>query len=128
MSLAPCFSPQRRISTYEPFIHDANPLLLANERTYLAYLRTSSAFATLGTTVRQLFLLQNQNGSSSTASSPYGQIMAIACLSFAAIVALSGAFRFWRQQNAMARAKVHAGGWEVCTAGLAGLVVSLSFG
>ena len=102
-------------------------LLLANERTFLAYLRTSSAFATLGTTVRQLFLLQNSDGSSSTASSPYGEALAVVCMVFAAIVALSGAFRFWRQQNAMARVKAHAGGWEVYTIGLATLTVCSAF-
>ena len=96
---------------------------IANERTFLAYLRTSSAFAALGTTIRQLFLLTKSDGSTSNATSPYGEASAVACMVLAAIVALSGAFRFWRQQNAMARAKVHASGWDVYIVGLAGLAV-----
>ena len=95
----------------------------ANERTYLAYFRTASAFANLGIVVRQLFLLQNQNTSNSAAASPYGEALAIACLILAIVVACSGAFRFWRQQNAMARLKAYAGGWELWIVALAGLLV-----
>jgi hypothetical protein len=36
----------------------------------------------------------------------------------AILVALVGAYRFWRQQNAIARGKIHAGGWELNSVGI----------
>ena len=39
-------------------------------------------------------------------------------------VTLLGAFRFWRQQNAMIRGKVHAGGWEILVMMAGSIVVS----
>ena len=94
----------------------------ANERTFLGYLRTSSAFATLGVISFQLFLLGDGQTS---CKSRYGQVLAVACETFAILVVLSGAWRFWRHQNAILREKVQVGGWEVNAVGVGGLVVGL---
>lgn len=42
-----------------------------------------------------------------------GVPLAATFIGFGMLVLLIGAFRFWRQQNAMIRGKVHAGGWEI---------------
>ena len=34
------------------------------------------------------------------------------------VILLLGAYRFWRQQNAILRGKVHVGGWEVNAVGV----------
>ena len=39
------------------------------------------------------------------------------------VILLLGAYRFWRQQNAILRGKVHAGGWEVNAIGVTVLMV-----
>lgn len=44
--------------------------------------------------------------------------LACICIGAAIVVLLLGAYRFWRQQNAILRGKVHAGGWEMNTIGL----------
>lgn len=50
----------------------------------------------------------------------------LACLCVAASIAVSilGTWRFWRQQNAMLRGKVWAGGWEINGVGAVYFVVS----
>lgn len=52
-----------------------------------------------------------------------GVPLATACNGAAAVVVLLGAYRFWRQQNALARGKVHAGGWEMMVIGAVVLLV-----
>ena len=88
-------------------------------------MRTSLAFAIQGTLIAQLFRLQH-------ASSPNMELgffvlgipLACVCIVFAICIAVLGAFRFWRQQNAMLRGKCHAGGWEVYAVGILGVSVS----
>jgi uncharacterized membrane protein YidH (DUF202 family) len=68
----------------------------------------------IGVTIAQLFRLQR----SPTASTTFGYYVSgeplAACFIMASIVVvLLGAVRFWRQQSAMVRGKVWAGGWEV---------------
>ncbi|PGH28698.1 hypothetical protein GX50_08567, partial [[Emmonsia] crescens] len=89
------------------------------ERTYLAYIRTSLAFAFQGVLIAQLFSLQNRQ-KPDTAFGFYavGRPLACACHACAIAVAAVGAHRFWRQQNALARGKVHAGGWELNLSGM----------
>ncbi|OJD14824.1 hypothetical protein AJ78_04880, partial [Emergomyces pasteurianus Ep9510] len=91
----------------------------ALERTYLAYIRTSLAFAFQGVLVAQLFSLQNRQ-KPETAFGFYAVGRPLACASHACaiVVAAVGAYRFWRQQNALARGKVHAGGWELNLSGV----------
>ena len=86
----------------------------ALERTYLGYLRTSLAFAIIGIVIAQLFRLQK----SPTPNLRMGFFvlgipLACVCLGASMVITTLGAYRFWKQQNAMARGKVHVGGWEI---------------
>ena len=86
----------------------------ALERTYLGYVRTSLALSIIGIVVAQLFRLQHtENPSLDIGFFVIGIPLASACIVAAILVMLFGCYRFWRQQNAMLRGKVHAGGWEV---------------
>ncbi|KAF3481612.1 uncharacterized protein GIQ15_04371 [Arthroderma uncinatum] len=86
----------------------------ALERTYLAYMRTSLTFAILGVLIAQLFSLNH-----AVVHNPHfgfhhiGKPLACVCHVLAILVALAGAYRFWRQQHALARGKVYAGGREL---------------
>jgi len=87
---------------------------LALERTFLGYLRTSLALSMTGVIIAQMFRLQR----SPTPSTKFGYFVSgeplAACfIASAIVVLLIGAIRFWRQQGAMTRGKVWAGGWEV---------------
>lgn len=99
-------------------------LRTALERTYLAYIRTSLAFAVLGVTIAQLFRLQN-SPAPNTASGFFvlGIPLASVCHGTALIFTILGAHRFWRQQKAMARGKIWAGGWEMAAAGAISVLV-----
>lgn len=74
--------------------------------------------------IAQLFRLQS---SQSTRFDFYtvGIPLSVTFQGCAVLVAFMGAFRFWRQQNAIARGKVFAGGWELNCIGLLALAVSL---
>lgn len=52
--------------------------------------------------------------------------LACACIVAAILVLLLGTYRTWRQQNAMLRGKVYAGGWEINAIGLVVLMVCLA--
>lgn len=98
----------------------------ANERTFLAYLRTSVALSMIGVLIAQLYRLQHAPETDPlfgyfVLSRPLACIFQCA----AGSMILLGAFRFWRQQNAMARGKVHAGGWEVLTICIGSFLVCL---
>ncbi|GAB1727625.1 hypothetical protein NU195Hw_g4700t1 [Hortaea werneckii] len=87
---------------------------LANERTYLGYLRTSLALSMVGVAISQLYRLQHPPSPNLV----YGYYVLgkpIACIFHASAlgVILVGAVRFFRQQSGMSIGKVHAGGWEV---------------
>ncbi|CAI7638476.1 unnamed protein product [Penicillium glandicola] len=89
------------------------------ERTFLAYIRTSTVIAMQGVLVAQLFRLQRSLTEVDRLSfHEVGIPLAVICHFVAVIVALIGAFRFWRQQNAVARGKVYAGGWELNLVGI----------
>ncbi|KAK3636449.1 hypothetical protein LTR56_014236 [Elasticomyces elasticus] len=87
---------------------------LANERTFLGYLRTSLALSMLGAVVAQLYRLQHSPTPSPTfgfyiLSKPIAAIFQCSAI----CMTLLGAIRFYRQQHAMSIGKVHAGGWEI---------------
>lgn len=87
---------------------------LANERTYLAYMRTSLALSMMGVTISQLLRLQH----SITPSHVYGYYilgrpLGVFFQVVAMILSVIGGHRYWRQQMSMARGKVWAGGWEI---------------
>ncbi|GAB7344720.1 hypothetical protein MBLNU457_3190t1 [Dothideomycetes sp. NU457] len=100
---------------------------LANERTFLAYLRTSLALSTSGVTVSQLLRLAHSVDPDQffgyyVLGRPLGAMFQVAAM----ILALIGAHRFWRQQMSMARGKVWASGWEIYT--IWGLLLALMTG
>ncbi|KAN0072470.1 hypothetical protein V8E54_009399, partial [Elaphomyces granulatus] len=96
----------------------------ALERTFLSYIRTSAAFSMQGVVVAQLFRLHEIQTSRFNFYS-VGIPLSVASHSCAILIALMGALRFWRQQNAIARGKIHSGGWEVnCTGFLSSAVGS----
>jgi uncharacterized membrane protein YidH (DUF202 family) len=79
--------------------------IAALERTYLAYLRTSLALSFIGVSIAQLIRLNNDNNTAGALSAAF--------ISGSIVVVLAGAIRFWRQQTAMAKGRVFAGGWEM---------------
>jgi uncharacterized membrane protein YidH (DUF202 family) len=89
-------------------------ILLALERTFLGYLRTSLIFVMTGVLTAQLFRLQRAaNPNPDFGFYVIGRPLSILFMSMAIVVALVGAFRFWKLQNALVRGKAHTGGWEV---------------
>lgn len=97
----------------------------ALERTFLAYLRTSLALAMTGVIIAQLFRLQHSvNPNPEIGFYVIGVPLAASFIALGVVVLLIGAFRFWRQQRAMLRGKVHAGGWELTAIMMLTIVVS----
>ncbi|KAJ5385817.1 hypothetical protein N7509_008358 [Penicillium cosmopolitanum] len=91
----------------------------ALERTFLAYIRTSVVIAMQGVLIAQLFRLQRSNQDQDRLRFyQVGIPLSVTCHCVAVVVALIGAYRFWRQQSAIARGKVHAGGWELNSVGI----------
>lgn len=103
-------------------------MCLANERTFLGYLRTGQAFAMLGVVIAQLMRLQHSLTPNLVLgyfviSVPLSSICHIAAIT----IAFLGALRFIRVQNEMARGQAIAGGWEIkCVGTLASLVSHIS--
>ncbi|KAI9714197.1 MAG: hypothetical protein M1812_006418 [Candelaria pacifica] len=52
--------------------------------------------------------------------------LAETCISTGIVVAILGAIRFWRQQNALLRGKIHAGGWEIHVIGIGVMCILVS--
>jgi uncharacterized membrane protein YidH (DUF202 family) len=111
-------------------ILDTDDPYAALERTFLAYVRTSMVIAMQGVLIAQLFRLQqSESQQGSLRFQQVGIPLSVACHCVAILVALIGAYRFWKQQGAIALGKIHAGGWEVnmvgillfCVSGLAHL-------
>lgn len=72
-----------------------------------------------GVLIAQLFRLQRPTTPQNRLRfHEVGIPLAVACHGVAVIVALIGAYRFWRQQSAISRGKVHAGGWELNGVGI----------
>ncbi len=98
---------------------------LANERTFLAWLRTSLALSMMGIFTTQLFILQvtrlpHMNVSFFVLGVPLGSLCQVAAL----MNIIIGAYRFWRLQSAMVNGRACAGGWELLLIG--GLMVLVS--
>ncbi|KAJ5683624.1 hypothetical protein N7462_006789, partial [Penicillium macrosclerotiorum] len=96
--------------------HKKNRDHFALERTFLAYIRTSVVVAMQGVVIAQLFRLQESGDRLKFYEA--GIPLSVTCHCVAILVALIGAFRFWRQQNAIVLGNVHAGGWELNAVGL----------
>ncbi|KAF2277433.1 uncharacterized protein EI97DRAFT_374682 [Westerdykella ornata] len=100
---------------------------LALERTFLGYLRTSLQFAMTGVIIAQLFTLQRSiNPSPTFGFHKLGTPLAAIFVGLAILVLLIGAFRVWKQQNAMVRGKIYSGGWEISTIMLLSLTLTLA--
>lgn len=91
----------------------------ALERTFLAYIRTSLVITQQGVLIAQLFRLKSVEALADRFGfHRVGIPLSVTCHSVAILVALVGAYRFWRQQNAIARGKIRAGGWELNSVGI----------
>ena len=84
---------------------------LANERTFLGWVRTSIAFAILGTVIAQLFRLQHSPTPRPFGFYALGVPLASTCHGLALLMVLVGAQRYRTQQNAMVVGRIKAGGW-----------------
>ena len=84
------------------------------------------ALTIIGVIIAQLFRLQHTEQPNKTLGFfVLGLPLAAVCIGFSILVMALGAYRFWRQQNAMLRGKVHAGGWDVNAVGGLVLLVCL---
>ncbi|KAF2723223.1 hypothetical protein K431DRAFT_201153, partial [Polychaeton citri CBS 116435] len=87
---------------------------LANERTFLGYLRTSVTLSMIGILIAQLYRLSHDPSPNPlfgyyVLSKPLSVIFQCSAL----VTVLVGAFRYWRHQNAMVRGKAYIGGLEI---------------
>ena len=97
----------------------------ALERTYLSYIHTSLTVSMSGVLIAQLFRLQHPtNPDLKIGYFVTGVPLGCACQAIAIALAIVGAHRYWRQQHALAREKVDAGGWEIYASGIAVFLVS----
>ncbi|KAF2754099.1 cation efflux protein [Pseudovirgaria hyperparasitica] len=86
----------------------------ALERTFLAYVRTSVALSMTSVITAQMFRLQHSiKPDAEFGFYKVGKALAATFQAAALVVVLVGAYRFWRQQNALVRGKVYARGWEL---------------
>lgn len=85
---------------------------LANERTFLGWVRTSISLAIIGTVIAQLFRLQHSPAPQPFGFYSLGVPLASICHGAALLMVLVGAQRFRMQQNAMLNGRIKAGGWE----------------
>ncbi|KAI9732415.1 MAG: hypothetical protein M1834_001623 [Cirrosporium novae-zelandiae] len=126
------FQPQKEYSGFLPKIkrfwgdqisvtvtQEASRDHFALERIYLAYLHTSLTLAMAGVFIAQLFrmeldLIPNLPLDLYTLGIP----LAALCQCAAIIIAFLGGVRFLRQQNAIVRGKVLAGGWDMLAVGI----------
>lgn len=79
----------------------------------------------VGALIAQLFRLQpSPNPDPVLGYFVLGIPLAAVFICAAIVVTVLGAWRFWRQQNAMVRGKIHAGGWEILVIMVGSLLVS----
>lgn len=78
-----------------------------------------------GVVIAQLFRLQRAPSEEDRLRFyQVGIPLSVTCHCVAVLVALIGAYRFWRQQAAISLGKVHAGGWELNSVGILLFAVS----
>ncbi|KAI6760516.1 hypothetical protein HG530_009376 [Fusarium avenaceum] len=101
---------------------------LANERTFLGYLRTSVMMSMVGTMVAQLFTLHHEgyhvHGFGYFVT---GKPLALTCYAFSIGTILLGAVRTWRHQQTMMRGKALVGGFEIHLLGICSMLLILVF-
>lgn len=77
-----------------------------------------------GVVISQLFRLQHtENPNPTIGYFAMGIPLAVTMIAAGILVMLFGAYRTWRQQHAILRGRVHAGGWEVIAVGVVCLLV-----
>ncbi|KAH0545150.1 hypothetical protein FGG08_000762 [Glutinoglossum americanum] len=104
---------------------------LALERTFLAWLRTSLAFASIGIAITQLFRLNTAIGNSPSSGAQHlkqaGKPLGATFLAIAIVVLFIGFHRFFESQHWIMRGKFPASRWGVATVALlAGLLIVVS--
>ena len=98
---------------------------LANERTFLGYLRTGQAFAVMGVIIAQVMRLTHSPNPNPVLGFFVVSIpLSCDCHSTAIILSALGAIRFLRYQQEMARGHAVAGGWEIKFVGTLTTLVS----
>lgn len=103
--------------------HLTNPFP-ALERTYLAYMRTASAYGQLGVTLSWLFRLNIYTKANNTPTTlKVGKAMGATVEIVAIIVMLLGAAYFAKQQMGLMSGKVVSRGYEIWVMGVLSLVV-----
>lgn len=89
-------------------------MLVALERTFLGYLRTSLILVMTGVVTEQLFHLQRApNPNPHFGFFVIGRPLSVTFIAMAIVVLLIGVIRFWRVQRGLLRGKALTGGWEV---------------
>ena len=79
-----------------------------------------------GVIVAQLLRLQHtDNPNKRFGYYVLGIPLSVICIGGSILVLVLSAYRFWRQQNAMLRGKVHAGGWEMNAIGIVFVLVRI---
>lgn len=80
----------------------------------------------LGVVTAQLFRLQRQiMPDAGIGYFLLGVPLAVTCIICAVLLVLLGGYRFWRQQQALVRGKIYAGGWEVKLIVITGFMVNV---
>ncbi|QPC78259.1 hypothetical protein HYE68_009011 [Fusarium pseudograminearum] len=101
---------------------------LANERTFLGYLRTSVMMSMVGTMVAQLFTLSHEGHHAKTFGYFItGRPLALTCYGFSIGTILLGAVRTWRHQRIMMSGKALVGGFEIHVLGICSMTLLLVF-
>ncbi|KAF5672540.1 hypothetical protein FHETE_3674 [Fusarium heterosporum] len=101
---------------------------LANERTFLGYLRTSVMMSMVGTLVAQLFILQHEGyHAHGLGYFVTGRPLAMTCYVFSVGTIILGATRTWRHQRTLMRGKALVGGFEIHLLGICSMLLILVF-
>ncbi|KAJ1667369.1 hypothetical protein EV178_001363 [Coemansia sp. RSA 1646] len=106
---------------------------LANERTYLAWIRTSLSMVTVGVAIRQLYrvsidLGKDSNSADSAAEDPLAGIVLGVCFVFLGMLfVFIGLYRYFRSQSLMTKGKFPVSRTMVgaCAAATLALLVGL---
>lgn len=86
------------------------------------------ALTIVGVLIAQLFRLQHtERPDRELGYFVLGIPLAVVCIGCSMLVLALGTYRFWRQQNAMLRGKVHAGGWDINAVGGIFVLVCINY-
>lgn len=101
---------------------------LALERTFLAYMRTASAYAQFGVVVSQLFRLNNSDrGLNVPATLRIGNAVGAGTIAIAIVLVLVAAAYFAKQQHGLVKGVILSRGYDVPAVVVASFVVCIMF-